>query len=180
MREAHWQRTSLGGAIGFGCGFILWLVLVFVSERGFVFLLDHANLLFHEAGHPILGLVSQRLEPYGGTIGQLVFPVALAVSFWRKGQAISFAGSVIWFFQNWLNISRYMADARKLELPLVGGGDHDWNTIFSRWDVLVHDRQIAAAVQSTGWVGITAACGWVAWRVWADRKRPDDSGEAVG
>lgn len=179
MKEERWQPTSTPAAIGFGCGFVLWLVLVRVSERGFVFLLDHANLLFHEAGHPIVGLISERLEPYGGTIGQLAFPVALAVSFWRKGQALSFAGSVIWFFQNWLNISRYMADARRLELPLVGGGDHDWNTIFSRWDVLVYDQQIAAAVEWIGWIGIVAACGWAAWRVWVDRKRPDDAGEVA-
>ncbi|MEI9962108.1 MAG: hypothetical protein WDM76_13545 [Limisphaerales bacterium] len=92
-------------------GVILFLVLVFASEPGFVFLLDHANLLFHEAGHPIIGLFSNRLEPYGGTIGQLVFPVVLAVSLWRKGQALAFAASVIWFFENWLNIARYMADA---------------------------------------------------------------------
>jgi hypothetical protein len=177
MKDDRWQRTSLSGLFGFGCGFGLWLVLVLVSERGFVFLLDHANLLFHEAGHPIVGLISTRLEPYGGTIGQLAFPVVLAVSFWRKGQALSFAGSVIWFFENWLNIARYMADARRLELPLVGGGDHDWNTIFSRWNVLMHDRQIAATVQWLGWAGICVTCGWVAWRVWVDRKRPKDSDE---
>ena len=86
-------------------------------------IIDHANLLFHEAGHPIIGIFWRRIEPYGGTIGQLVFPCVLAISFWRKDQALPFAASVIWFFENWLNISRYMADARAMELPLVGGGD---------------------------------------------------------
>ena len=37
---------------------------------------------------------------------------------------------------------RHMAEARKLELPLVGGGDHDWNTIFTRWDLLQYDTHI--------------------------------------
>lgn len=151
------------GIIGFGIGFAAFLVLVFASEPGFVFILDHANLLFHEAGHPIVGLFSQRLETYGGTLGQLTFPIVLAVSFWRKRQALSFAASVIWFFENWLNIARYMADAQALELPLVGGGDHDWNTIFSRWHILAYDTQIATTVKTIGWIGIIAVCGWVLW-----------------
>ena len=81
---------------------------------GFVFLLDHANLLFHEAGHPLTGIFSQRLEPYGGTVGQLFFPGLLMVSFWRKGRPLALAVATIWFFENFLNIARYMADARNL------------------------------------------------------------------
>jgi hypothetical protein len=94
--------------------------------------------------------------------------VVLAVSFWRKREAISFAVSVIWFFENWLNIARYMADARVQELPLVGGGDHDWARIFGRWNVLNHDTQIAAVVRTIGWLGMGAACIWVIWRWWVN------------
>jgi hypothetical protein len=172
MDEGRWQKITGGKLAGFGVGLVAFLWLLFASERGFIFGLDHANLLFHEAGHPIIGLVSTRLETYGGTIGQLTFPVLLAISFWRKGQALSFAASVVWFFQNWLNISRYMADARALELPLVGGGDHDWNTIFTRWDVLQYDLDIARGVNGIGWAGMAAAVLWVGWRWWNDRKRP--------
>ena len=156
--------------IGFLAGMAAFALLVFMSEPGFVFGLDHANLLFHEAGHPIVGLFSQRLETYGGTMGQLTFPLVLAVSFWRKGEAISFAASLIWFFENWLNIARYMADARVQELPLVGGGDHDWARIFGRWNVLHHDTQIAAVVRTTGWLGMGAACAWVICLWWFKRK----------
>ena len=178
MNESRWGKVSGMKLAGFGLGLAAFLGLLFASEPGFVFGLDHANLLFHEAGHPIVGIFSSRLETYGGTMGQLVFPVLLVVSFWRKGQALAFAAAVIWFFQNWLNIARYMADARVLELPLLGGGDHDWNTIFTRWDILQHDTQIAGTVKLIGWAGMAAACAWVAWRVWADRKRPEDSSEA--
>jgi hypothetical protein len=180
MHKDHWQKTTSRQLLGFGLGLAGFLALVFASEPGFVFILDHANLLFHEAGHPVVGLFSQRLETYGGTFGQLVFPVVLAVSFWRQGQALPFAASVIWFFENWLNIARYMADARALELPLLGGGDHDWNTIFSRWHVLAYDTQIAAAVKTIGWIGMAAACGWVFWRAWTDRKRTGDSNGFAG
>jgi hypothetical protein len=144
------------------------LVLLFRSEPGFILILDHANLLFHEAGHPILGLFSTRLEPYGGTLGQLFFPAVLIVDSLRKGQAVSVACAWIWFFENWLNIARYLADARRMELPLVGGGDHDWNTILSRWGLLQCDLSIAATIKVFAWMGITASCAWFAWRGWQD------------
>ena len=171
----HWAKVNGLNLAGFLLGVAAFLGLLFASERGFIFGLDHANLLFHEAGHPIIGLFSNRLETYGGTIGQLVFPVALAISFWRKGRPLAFAASVIWFFENWLNIARYMADARALELPLVGGGDHDWNTIFSRWHILSYDTEIAGVVKFIGWTGMALAVLWVLWRWWHDRNRLEDS-----
>ncbi len=162
----NWNNVTAKKLLGFVAAIGVFLLLVLKSEPGFVFLLDDANLLFHEAGHPAVGLFSRRLEVYGGTAGQLVFPVVLAVSFWRKKETLSFAASIIWFFENWLNIARYMADARKQILPLVGGGDHDWANIFGRWHVLAHDTQIAAIVRTTGWTGMGAACLWVVWRWW--------------
>ncbi len=171
MRQEEWDLVTRARLLAFVIGAGLFFALIHCSEPGFVFRLDHANLLFHEAGHPLVGLFSQRLEPYGGTLGQLAFPCALAVGFWRKGQAVSWAAAVLWFFENWLNISRYMADARKLELPLVGGGDHDWNTIFTRWHILQHDVPIALAVKTAGWIGMMAACVWIFWRAWQDRGR---------
>ncbi len=171
MFEHEWEPVTKGKLAAFAAGLAIFFVFLFWSEPGFVFLLDHANLLFHEAGHPIIGLVSQRIETYGGTIGQLFFPVVLAISFWRKGNALAFAAAWIWFFENWFNIARYMADARALQLPLVGGGDHDWNTILTRWDILQYDTRIAAVLKIAAWIGIVLACGWVIWRAWRDRQR---------
>jgi len=172
----RWAKVTGWQLFGFCLGLAVFLSLVLCSEPGFVFGLDHANLLFHEAGHPLAGLFSNRLETYGGTLGQLAFPVVLAVSFWRKQQPVAVAASVIWFFENGLNIARYMADARALELPLLGGGDHDWNTIFTRWNVLQYDLDIAAAVRFTGWTGMALAASWVGWRWWRDRQRHDPPG----
>jgi len=165
----RWASVSPGELILFVVGVIGFIGLVRMSEPGFIFLLDHANLLFHEAGHPITGLFSQRLEPYGGTVGQLFFPGLLMVSFWRKGRPLALAVAMIWFSENFLNVARYMADARKLDLPLVGGGDHDWNTIFARWNILQFDDRIAAGVNAAGWLGIGGAVMWVLWVLWRAR-----------
>jgi len=166
MGQHEWEPVTKGKLAGFAVGFGLFLLVLFRSEPGFVFIVDHANLLFHEAAHPLVGLFSTRLEPYGGTIGQLAFPIVLLVGCWRRGNTLGVAVSGIWFCENLLNIARYLADARCMELPLVGGGDHDWNTILSRWGLLPYDTQIAAVIKMVAWLGIAAICGWLGWRVW--------------
>jgi hypothetical protein len=156
MFGKEWDRTTPAQGFLFGAGFLVFVLILLRSEPGFIPVIDHANLLFHEAGHPIIGIFSTRLEPYGGTIAQLTFPVVLAISGWRKGKLVLLSGALVWFFENFLNIARYMADARKLQLPLVGGGDHDWNTILTHWDILMYETRIAAVLKVIAWIGMLA------------------------
>jgi hypothetical protein len=179
VRTEEWERVPPGKLALFAAGLGGFVAIVRASEPGFIMGLDHANLLFHEAGHPIVGLVSQRLETYGGTLGQLVFPILMAVGFWKKGKVLSLAAASVWFWENFLNIARYMADARQLKLPLVGGGDHDWNTILARWDILQYDTRIAASLQFAAWSGIALTGAWVLGRAWQDRKNLPVKDDAV-
>jgi hypothetical protein len=170
-RRERWETVTRAKLIAFSAGVGIFFLIILKSEPGFFPILDFANLLFHEAGHPIYGMLHSQLAVYGGTFGQLTFPIVLMVSFWRKGQAISFAIAWIWLFENFLNIARYMADARELALPLIGSGDHDWNEIFMRWDALSYDTTIAAVTRVIGWIGMSSAILWVAYRVSRDSKR---------
>jgi hypothetical protein len=169
LLEAERQKTATPFDLGAGPAFAavtLFIVLIAwaMSDDGWVPLLDSANLVFHEAGHPIFGLLGSTMGLYGGTLGQLAFPVAVIVKFWRDRNHAALALGWVWLFENWLNIARYMADARARELPLVGGGDHDWFNIFLRWDVLQHDTDIAGFVQFCAWCGIFAVWAWTGWR----------------
>jgi len=152
------------------CAGLLFLIIVF-DDDGFVLLLDHANLAFHEAGHLYFGVLGSTLGLYGGTLGQLVFPIAAGVSFWRRGQAVGAAISGVWLFENFLNIARYMADARAQRLPLVGGGEHDWFHIFSSWGALSHDTDIAFVTHAAGWAGMIGCVAWL-WRRHVAQQRP--------
>jgi hypothetical protein len=135
------------------------------GAQGWVPLLDSANLALHEAGHPLTGLVSGRLAVYGGTLFQLAFPIAVAVHFHRRGHAAGAAAGAVWLGENLLNVARYMADARVQELPLVGGGDHDWAEIFSRWHVLASDTRIAGFTRFVAVLLIATAIAWL-YRQW--------------
>jgi hypothetical protein len=163
VAEQDWQPVSFAAFVA--------LVLVFgpiawfahTGER-WVPLLDSANLVFHEAGHPLVGALSEQLAVYGGTLGQLAFPLVVAAGFWWRREAASFAFALGWCAENLWNIARYMADARTRALPLVGSGEHDWTEIFLRWGALDSDTTVAGVTRLIGWVLLLAAAGWLARR----------------
>lgn len=148
------------GVLGIALAALALMIAYRMSSDGFILVLDHANLAFHEAGHVFFGLLGQTFGLYGGTLGQLVFPVVVTVSFWRKGAVVAAALGLLWFCQNLLNIARYVADARAQELPLVGGGEHDWFNILSRWGTLSADTALARGLSTLAWAGIMATVIW--------------------
>ncbi len=145
-----------------------------VGEHPWVPLLDSFNLALHEAGHPLVGLLSDRLSVYGGTLFQLLFPALVIGHFWRRRQPASLAVGAVWLGENLLNVAHYMADARAQLLPLVGGGEHDWTEIFSRWGVLEADTRVARFTAFIGWVVIVGALAWLATRWWRGRDAGDE------
>lgn len=163
--DVPWKNITLPAVAGLLALTLLILWLALTGEK-WVWLLDGANLLFHEAGHPIFGMLSERLMVYGGTLAQLIFP---CVVWWhfraRQDVAGTYVGT-IWFAENWLNIARYMADARAQELPLVGNGDriHDWNEILGRWGLLNADTTLAGLIRFLAVIGMLAAAAWLIWR----------------
>lgn len=155
------ESTEVGIPELAAVGLIALVIGAFAVSTGWVPLLDSANLAFHEAGHPLVGLFSERLTVYGGTLFQLLFPLLAAVHFRRRRQAAGFALAIVWLGENLHNVARYMADARAQELPLVGNGDHDWTEIFSRWHVLHLDTRIAGITHLLGWILMAGAVFWL-------------------
>ena len=163
--DADWQpvgtATFVGASLGFG---LLW-VLVLASESGWVPLLDGVNLVFHEAGHPLFGLLGwEPLTILGGTLMQLLVPLLVLGSFWLRREAPGTAFAGVWCCENLLNIARYVADARAQVLPLVGGGEHDWADLLGRWGCLQQDTALGQGLRALGWLGMTACWAWLAWR----------------
>ena len=147
---------------GLGTG-LIWAH--FFTAEQWVWLLDHANLALHEAGHPLVGIVSSHMSVYGGTLFQLLFPILFVRHFSQWRHAVGWAASLMWLGENLMNVGRYMQDARAQQLPLVGG-DHDWTEIFSRWGVLASDVRIGGAVRLLGLCVVLYAV----FRVWKWRR----------
>jgi hypothetical protein len=138
-----------------GSGFPQWMDLVFVPV--------------HEGGHLLFRFFGEFLGVAGGTLTQTGVPLLLAIYFVLRRQVQGTAFCTFFFFEQFLPIATYMADARAQELPLLTVGDaeyviHDWDYLFSKLGVLDHDTQIAHAVRALGWVGMIATVAWMVYR----------------
>ena len=156
--------------VAFVLGFLLLASLLLFDQDGYISVIDDANLLFHEAGHLIFGFLGTTIGLYGGTLGQLVIPIICGIAFWRQRSLVSVSVVMLWFFENIFNIARYVADARAQELPLVGGGEHDWTNILTRWGVLQHDTTIAAILLAMVWLGLFSTLLWTTYLWWQSKR----------
>jgi len=162
---SEWKPVSRGGLMAWLIAYGLFLWYAAADTEGFL-AVDHVNLVFHEAGHMFFSWFGHTIMVLGGTLGELLVPLGVAVYFALRRETAGVAFASFWFFENFLYIGVYMADARAQEIPLVGVGDtldHDWNFLFSQWGVLMHDLQIGAATRGLGWCGMLGVMAWLAW-----------------
>jgi hypothetical protein len=130
-------------------GMSLWAVLYLRDADAFG-LLDSVDLPIHETGHLVFAPFGEFMGFLGGTLLQLLLPLAFVAHFARRGDRFSAYVVMGWVAQNLWNIARYIRDARAGELPLVGGGEHDWAYLLGRMNLLALDVAIADAVRMVG------------------------------
>ena len=135
------------------------VLLAWVAYTGFRHLADaeYFSLLSgvtfgaHEFGHLAFAPFGETLAVAGGSLMQLLVPIGAGVllASRRDRAGVAFAGC--WLAISLVDLARYIADARALELPLVSmspdGGDHDWNWLLDRYGLLSYDLRIAAALR---------------------------------
>jgi len=166
--EEDWKPVSKPALIGWLVFYALFLLYAFRAHGGFL-LVDNVNLVVHEGGHLLFRFFGSTLALWGGTLLELMVPLALAVYFTFQRQTTATAFASFFFFENFLYIATYMADARSQGLPLVTVGDaefggHDWFRIFSSLGLLQYDRAIGGAVRILGWLGMLGTVGWLIYR----------------
>jgi hypothetical protein len=125
-------------------------------------LLDSVDLAIHETGHLVFGPFGEFIRFAGGTLMQLLMPLAFVVYFARRGDRHAATVALWWVAQNLWNISVYVRDARSQDLPLVGGGEHDWAYLLGETNLLTHDQGIGRAVHAVGVLVFVCAIalGW--------------------
>jgi len=167
-----WKPVSRTTGISWIVVFALFLLYAALNAPHILFV-DFANLAIHEAGHPIFGIFAGPDETgfgyvlmiFGGTLAELLAPLSCFAYFFFKRETTGVAFCTFWLFENFLYIGTYMADARTLALPLVGSGDHDWEILFTHWNVLMHAEQIGHTTRFLGWLGMLVTIAWLAYRI---------------
>src|SRR5215831_20674225 len=167
--EIDWQPVSRVQLI---CWTVFYGLLLFylALNWGQLTLLDNVHLPLHEGGHLLFGWLGETLGLWGGTLLQLLVPALLAVSFAVRREVPGTAFCAFAFFHSLTGVATYMADALRLELPLVTVGaiadesQHDWLNIFTRLGVLPHAIQIGNTVCFIAWGGMLGTVAWFVWR----------------
>lgn len=134
------------------------LLTVLLAIYGFRILLhpeagsfvDAVDLPIHETGHLVFSIFGEFIQFAGGTLFQLIMPSVFLGYFLKRGDRHAASVALWWIGQNCWNISVYVRDARAQELPLVGGGEHDWNYLLGHMGLLQQDQAIGHAVWLVG------------------------------
>lgn len=115
-------------------------------------LLDDVNLAIHEAGHVLFQPFGDPLVVLGGSLFQVMVPVAFVAYFLVRREPYSASIVAAWVGVSLTNVALYIADARAQELPLLGGENviHDWWYLLIEWDLLSSDLAIARWVRLAG------------------------------
>jgi hypothetical protein len=132
-------------------------------------LIDHIFFQIHAGGHALFQVFGLTAGVAGGTFLQLFVPFALGFFFIRQRQPTGVALCLFLFFEQFLPIARYMADAQAQQLPWFTIGRyesliHDWNYLFTKLGVLSYDMVIAYVVRLVGSLGMIGVTFWFLWR----------------
>ncbi len=152
-------------ARGAGLVVLLWLTLRLLARGlghapagAIIAVLDGANSLFHEAGHVLWGVLgSATLAALGGSLTQVLIPAACAAEFLRQRQPDGYAVAAFWTGESLTGVAAYVADARRMRLPLYGDGIHDWGFLLDRWGVRAHAEGLGAIVYALALLVIVSA-----------------------
>ncbi len=167
-RREDWAPVSKPVRLAWLAFYMAFLFYAMADKSGYL-LIDYVFVPIHEGGHLLFSYFGHTLHVAGGTLLQLGVPLMLALYFAFQRQATGVAFCSFFFFENFLNVANYMADARAqvLQLVTVGNPDfveHDWFTLFSKFGVLQYDTKIAAVVRVLGWLGMITVVVWLWWR----------------
>jgi hypothetical protein len=99
----------------------------------------HLMLLYvHEAGHFLFSPFGDMLRIMGGSLMQILAPVAWY--FVARREVSSLANVAIFFTGvSVVDVSLYVKDAEVLKLPLIGSlskAHHDWRNLLNQWEMV--------------------------------------------
>lgn len=139
---------------------LLWYFLNSALHSQDWHFIDGVDLIIHESGHWIFIFFGQFVSILGGSLIQVIIPTVFVLYFFFRRDFFSASVLLMWLGYNFVNISVYMADAVRMQLPLLGGDFviHDWNYIFNALGLLEYSGAIAGLVRIIGiFVIITGA-----------------------
>jgi hypothetical protein len=160
-----WARVALV------VGLAIWTVQFArtpLSDDAMDSFLHLPDLVFHEAGHILFSPFGQFITVLGGSLLQFLVPVIAVVAFVRQEEPFGAAVCAWWAGQNLVDLAPYIADARALQLVLLGGKTgaevegHDWEFILTQLGITHLDQQLGYTAYGLGVLIMVAALAYAA------------------
>jgi hypothetical protein len=160
--------------------YFFYVLIRHVGDPLYSSIIGGLNLGIHELGHVVFGFLGQPLMIAGGTILQLAAPAFAVYNFYRQRDFFAIALSFGWLSTNFFNIATYIADARRLELPLVSIGgasvNHDWEYLLGSMNILPYDTAIAGFTRLIAVLTMLVCFISGTWVLWQMAQRPGKEG----
>jgi hypothetical protein len=148
----------------------LWTVRLAAVPMGpaiFNSFMHLVNLPFHEAGHLIFSPLGRFMTVLGGSLLQLIVPLVCAGALLvQTRDPFGAAFGLWWFGESLRDLAPYIADARALQLVLLGGRTgaevegHDWEFLLGSLGWLHLDRALGLAAHRAGLAVMVGALAW--------------------
>jgi len=126
------------------------------------------NLIFHEAGHVLFAPFGRFMTVLGGSLFQFALPLGIAIAFLKQDDPFGAAVCTWWAGENLLDVAPYIADARALQLVLLGGKTgaevqgHDWEYLLATLGWMRFDRTLGLWTHRVGLLMMFGALMWAA------------------
>jgi hypothetical protein len=167
-------------------GLAVWSLRFFAHALEPVYLcgsfMHLVHLPFHEAGHILFAPFGRFLMSLGGSLTQVLVPLVCLGTFLVKTRdAFGAAVALWWAGQSVMDVAPYIADARALQIVLLGGRTgaevegHDWEAILSALGWLRYDILLGRLANLLGILLMILALAWgasVVARQYAQAGRP--------
>ncbi|MBI5158110.1 MAG: hypothetical protein HZA58_08905 [Acidimicrobiia bacterium] len=148
IRATPWQRWGRATALGVASATAAWFAF---GSRSPVPILDWFDLGVHEAGHLLAFPLPEIAMFMAGSVAQVAFPLVMAWYFGLRRRDPAAGGfCLVWAGTSAWDVSVYAADAVSQQLPLIGGGQHDWAYILRYYDALHLTAGVARGIEAAG------------------------------
>jgi hypothetical protein len=114
----------------------------------------------HELGHVLMSFAGEFLMMAGGSLFQILAPIAAAFIFLRQRDYFGITVAFSWLSLSLFELARYIGDSRAQQLPLLGltsDPQHDWHYLLSKLGMLESDLFLAGFTRVVGTMIFTAS-----------------------
>jgi hypothetical protein len=124
------------------------------------------TLAFHEMGHVIFSFAGHFIGSLMGSGMQVLIPVIVIIFFVRQPDYFGVGVGGFWLSFSLFELARYVGDARRMELPLVGFTDdpeHDWHYLLGTLGLLKLDTTFAFLIRVAATLTGAASLAFAIW-----------------